>query len=168
MSETTEELLKLITGVRIPKSAFLPGLLYLAVQSEIQWVWGMTWDDRIKLAKDAASQIAEKGDILQYGGGKKGEVAKAFAAMARGLAAAAFVPGGITFQGERYQACEGCGRCHMSEAERIRDCLRRCPNCRYRMVPKKKKKKKLLPKMKRVRSFFPLPFGCEPLEGGKS
>jgi hypothetical protein len=49
-------------------------------------------------AEDAAGVIAARGDILQYGG-KRGKSAAAFDWLARGLAAAAFSPGGITFLG---------------------------------------------------------------------
>jgi hypothetical protein len=49
-------------------------------------------------------QICEKGDVLQYGGGKKGEAAAAFNALAAALAHLAFVPGGVKFDGRRYVA----------------------------------------------------------------
>jgi hypothetical protein len=47
----------------------------------------------------AIDQVCEHGDVMQMGGGAKGEAAKAFTATARGLAALAFAPGGVTFAG---------------------------------------------------------------------
>ncbi len=47
----------------------------------------------------AAQVIAAKGDVLQFGGSKKGQAAHAFNWLARGLAVAAFQPGGVTFAG---------------------------------------------------------------------
>lgn len=62
-------------------------------------------DELIEIVKkeDISQVIAEKGDILQYGGGKKGEVARAFNSMARGLAIMSFFPGGVTFCGEKFE-----------------------------------------------------------------
>lgn len=48
--------------------------------------------------------LGEKGDILQFRGGKPGETAKVFNALADGLAVMAFCPGGVTFCGTRYHA----------------------------------------------------------------
>lgn len=64
------------------------------------------WSDRERLhaAKSAADVIGSKGDVLQYGG--KG-CAAAFAALARGLAIGAYMPGGITFAGLHWCAA-GC------------------------------------------------------------
>jgi hypothetical protein len=60
-------------------------------------------------AADAADAVAHRGDTLQFGG-KKGEAAQVFNHLARGLAAAAHQPGGITFAGEHWctdhAACE--------------------------------------------------------------
>jgi len=48
-------------------------------------------------AEHAGEQIAAQGDILMYGGGKKGETAAVFNALARGLAAMSTKPGGVLF-----------------------------------------------------------------------
>lgn len=48
--------------------------------------------------------IGTRGDILQYGGGKAGQVAEAFNALADGLAILAFRPGGVTFAGRHWEA----------------------------------------------------------------
>ena len=48
------------------------------------------------IREDTAQLLAEKGDILQFGGGKKGEVADIFNRVAESLALMAVViPGGI-------------------------------------------------------------------------
>ncbi|MCZ1019385.1 hypothetical protein [Streptomyces noursei] len=52
------------------------------------------------IAQASASVIASKGDVLQFQTPKRGETAKAFNALARGLAAAALTAwGGVTFMG---------------------------------------------------------------------
>lgn len=72
-------------------SAAVP-LWILKIESE-QW----SPDRRVTEAHECADVIVSKGDILQFGGGKRGEVAKAFNALAKGLACLAFAPGGVTF-----------------------------------------------------------------------
>ncbi|WP_194821283.1 hypothetical protein [Micromonospora sp. S-DT3-3-22] len=60
-------------------------------------------DDRIRRwAADSADTVAHKGDILQFRGGKRGETAAVFNALARGIAAAAHLPGGITAFGQHW------------------------------------------------------------------
>lgn len=56
-----------------------------------------------EIAARAAEVIAEKGDVLQFGSKRKGEAANAFNALARGLAALSFVPGGVTFSGLHFE-----------------------------------------------------------------
>lgn len=48
---------------------------------------------------EASQPILERGDVMLYGGGKRGEAARAFNALARGLAAMATFPGGVGFAG---------------------------------------------------------------------
>lgn len=56
------------------------------------------WWSRIEANRDIwMNNIAERGDVLQYGGGKKGEVAKLFNELAEALAHMAFMPGGVRF-----------------------------------------------------------------------
>jgi hypothetical protein len=57
---------------------------------------------RLRWAAEAAEAIAHKGDVLQYGG-KRGEAADVFNHLAKGLAAAAFQPGGVTFAGLHFE-----------------------------------------------------------------
>lgn len=51
-----------------------------------------------------ADTLAEKGDILLFRGGKKGEAGKLFASLVRSIAVMAFVPGGVTTFGQHYEA----------------------------------------------------------------
>ncbi|MFI1194047.1 hypothetical protein ACH4T9_12430 [Micromonospora sp. NPDC020750] len=64
-------------------------------------------------AADAVDPVASRADAMQYGG-KRGEAAQVFNALARGLAAAAFNPGGVTAFGEHWcvdhAACEAADR----------------------------------------------------------
>lgn len=56
---------------------------------------------------DAAGALAERGDVLLYGGGRKGEVAALFATLTDALAVMSFVPGGVRFCGRRWLASAG-------------------------------------------------------------
>lgn len=62
--------------------------------------------DRVRMiwAREGADDIAFRGDVLQYGGGKRGDAAKAFNHLARGLAVLAFQPGGVDFAGLHFEA----------------------------------------------------------------
>ncbi len=71
------------------------------------------WIDRCKLrpmggllecAAECGQYIAEHGDVAQFRGKKKGETAAAFNRLAEGLAILAFVPGGVTFLGDHWEA----------------------------------------------------------------
>lgn len=53
--------------------------------------------------------LAEKGDILMFGGGKRGEVAEAHTALVNALAHLAFCPGGVKFADMRFEAKGGTG-----------------------------------------------------------
>jgi hypothetical protein len=55
-------------------------------------------------AKAAADMIACHGDNIMYRGHKKGDTAKAFNALADGLAMLAFCPGGVKFMGQKWEA----------------------------------------------------------------
>lgn len=64
---------------------------------------GSPTDDDWAEAAAFADVLAYKGDILQYGG-RKGEAAKLFAALAKSIAVLAFKDGGITCFGTHYEA----------------------------------------------------------------
>jgi hypothetical protein len=85
-------------------------MLPLAVYSEIPHMARFSFERRLAIIQNAPEVLGSQGDILQFGGGKKGEVAKVFAALARGLAICALQPGGVTFAGTHYGACPKCAR----------------------------------------------------------
>ena len=47
--------------------------------------------------------LAERGDVLLYGGKKQGEAAAIFNQLAKSVAVMAFAPGGITVFGQHYE-----------------------------------------------------------------
>lgn len=68
-------------------------------------------EEQIRAWADAAAQpLHEEADILMCGGGKRGQAAKVFNHLARALAAGAYQPGGVTFNGRHWcadhAACE--------------------------------------------------------------
>ena len=63
----------------------------------------MPYAEVLRVARECAQVVAEKGDIIQWRSKRKGETAAAFNALARGLAAASFSPGGVVFLGEHHQ-----------------------------------------------------------------
>jgi hypothetical protein len=79
--------------------------LAAAVPLWIAEVSGWSTERRLATARECADVVASKGDVLQFGG-KRGEAAEAFNALARGLACCAYQPGGITFMGDHYEAEE--------------------------------------------------------------
>lgn len=54
--------------------------------------------------RGAAAAVAERGDVLQYGGKKMGSAAEVFNHLARGLAVLAHAPGGVDFAGLHFEA----------------------------------------------------------------
>jgi hypothetical protein len=71
------------------------------------------WMERLRLqgeeyraarAHALADVIAEKGDIILYRSKKTGESATAFNALAEGIAALSFQPGGVTVFGLHFEA----------------------------------------------------------------
>lgn len=54
-------------------------------------------------AREAADAIGSQGDVLMFGSKKPGRAARVFNHLARGLAAGAYLPGGITFAGRHWQ-----------------------------------------------------------------
>jgi hypothetical protein len=55
-------------------------------------------------ARVCGETIVWKGDVLQFGSKKRGEAAKAFNALAEGLAALSFCEGGVTFLGLHFES----------------------------------------------------------------
>jgi hypothetical protein len=69
---------------------------------------------RYAWASESAQHVAERGDALQFGG-KRGSAAAVFNSLARGLAAAAYQSGGITFAGVHW--CMNHTECEEAERE---------------------------------------------------
>jgi len=65
---------------------------------------GYTFDDVARVAAESGQVVAEKGDLILFKGKKKGETAAAFNALAKGIAALAFVPGGVRTFGMHFEA----------------------------------------------------------------
>ena len=63
-----------------------------------------SWDEIKKIAEDASQMIAEHGDNILFKAKKKGESAKAFNALAKGIAALSFVPGGVKIFGMHFES----------------------------------------------------------------
>lgn len=89
-----------------PHAAHLLTALQAAVPLWIEDLRKLTADQRVALGHELAQVVAYKGDILQFGSKKKGQVAEVFNATARGLAALAFQPGGVTWCGIHWEATE--------------------------------------------------------------
>lgn len=64
-------------------------------------------DEDIRQAHAMAGKLGEHGDILLFGGGKKGECAELFNETARAIAVMAFCPGGVTVFGNHFEAKSG-------------------------------------------------------------
>jgi hypothetical protein len=86
------------------------GLLAVAVPVAIAEVRALTEAARLALAAEAGQYIAEHGDDLMFRS-KAGRSADAFTWLARGLACAAYQPGGVSFAGMHWCTARCC-RCH--------------------------------------------------------
>jgi hypothetical protein len=86
------------------KLALLQMSLETAVPLHIESFKETSWDLIEERAKACGQIIAEKGDVILCRSKKKGETAKAFNALAEGIAALAFCPGGITIFDLHFEA----------------------------------------------------------------
>lgn len=84
--------------------ALLAATLATAVPLWIMRLEQQPWSYIQERSKECAQIVAEKGDIIQYRSKKEGETAKAFNALAEGIAILAFAPGGVTFMGMHFEA----------------------------------------------------------------
>lgn len=84
--------------------ALLIATLGAAVPLWIMRLERQPWSYIAQRAPECAQIVAEKGDIIQYRSKKEGESAKAFNALAEGIAICAFFPGGVTFMGLHFEA----------------------------------------------------------------
>ena len=60
-------------------------------------------DEDRKRAQETSGILEERGEILLFGGGKKGECAEQFNRTAEAIAVLAFVPGGVTIFGQHFE-----------------------------------------------------------------
>lgn len=65
---------------------------------------GQITDKEVEEARAFGRVLAEKGDVLLYGGKKKGEAAELFNRLAESMAIMAFNPGGVPFGKTVYDA----------------------------------------------------------------
>ncbi len=86
----TQELLRIALSAAVP--------LWIAEFKHLPW------SAVEAIARESGQAVASTGDVIQFKGRKKGESAKAFNHLARGLAALAFAPGGVTFLGDHWEA----------------------------------------------------------------
>lgn len=103
--------------------------LEAAVPLHIIEMGRLTPEQRQRVALRSAGEVASRGDILQFRGGKRGETAAVFNHLARGLACLAFQPGGVTFAGHHWctdhAVCEGAEAAPVSELQpKPADCRR--------------------------------------------
>lgn len=75
----------------------------------------LPWEKLERIATEASQYIAEHGDDILFKSKKKGDTAKAFNQLAKGVAVLAFVPGGVKTLGLHFEALhpdvlEGVGR----------------------------------------------------------
>lgn len=80
----------------------LPVALSAAVPLWIEKLRPLAPEQRLARSSGLAGIIAEHGDIILYRGGKRGESADAFNALAEGLGIGAFQPGGVTAFGQHW------------------------------------------------------------------
>lgn len=55
-------------------------------------------------AQKTSTMLGERGDVLLFGGGKKGECADLFNRTARAIAILSFCPGGVDLFGQHFEA----------------------------------------------------------------
>lgn len=84
--------------------------LQAAVPLWILQLRDVPFEDKQRRAQECAQIVAEKGDVIMFKGGKRGETAAAFNALAEGIAILSFAPGGVTVFGQHWDAETMLGR----------------------------------------------------------
>lgn len=87
----------------MPSDELLKIHLMTAVPLYIEQFRNLPWQEIDRIAKESSQIIAEKGDLIMFKG-KKGESAKAVNALAKGIAALSFVPGGVKVFGLHFES----------------------------------------------------------------
>jgi hypothetical protein len=64
------------------------------------------FEERQRRASECADVVAFRGDIILFKGAQKGETARAFNALAEGIAHLSFAPGGVKTFGQHFEAGE--------------------------------------------------------------
>jgi hypothetical protein len=82
--------------------ALLP-MLDMAVPLRVHDLRYWSWAARRELASAAVDEIASRGDVLLFRGGRKGESARVFIALVDALAVLALQPGGVTFADRHWE-----------------------------------------------------------------
>lgn len=77
-------------------------MLDLAVPMWIRQLQHLTPEQRMARARECATVVAEKGDVILYRSSKKGDTANAFNHLAEGIALATYQPGGVTVFGRHW------------------------------------------------------------------
>lgn len=80
--------------------------LAAAVPLWIEKMKAMPWEERMEMIKGAGDALAFKGDILLFGGGKRGEQGDIFNQLAKAIAVMSFLPGGINTFGGHWETKE--------------------------------------------------------------
>jgi hypothetical protein len=101
--------------IQLSDGELLVVTLQVTVPLWIHQVARLTEAERLAAARECAQVIAEHGDDILYRSPRKGETATAFNALARGLACAAYQPGGVTFKGTHF--CTDHSVCLAAESE---------------------------------------------------
>ncbi len=78
--------------------------LQAAIPMWIERLRVQPWETVQARAHEASTIVASQGDIIQFKSKEKGATARAFNALAEGLAALSFCPGGVKFLGDHWIA----------------------------------------------------------------
>lgn len=89
---TRGELLRMSVQVAVPLE--IAKLKATGGPNKFQWDW----------TRDFADVLGERGDILQFAEGRKGETATLFVQFVHALAILSFLPGGVEFAGIHFEA----------------------------------------------------------------
>ena len=86
----------------LTSTELLTAALQVAVPMWIHEIRNLSEDGRMTLARECGQAVAEHGDDILYRSPRKGKTAEAFNQLARGLACAAYQPGGVWFNGTHF------------------------------------------------------------------
>lgn len=86
-----------------PLVAFVSAAVPLRIMAILQ-EYGEPMQQHWNEAGDIGQLLAEKGDLVLFKGGKKGEAAAVANALAQAIAVLSFLPGGIEIFGQRFEA----------------------------------------------------------------